>query len=172
MPEQLSFMAPQPQPSKGPHLFELRAEVMAQIEDGITCPCCGQYCRLYKRKLNAPMACALIWLVLRKTDTKKDWINIHESPLFQGRRVGGDFAKLEHWRLIESKLNEDETKRCSGLWRPTEKGVAFVEKRITVPAKVHLYNNVIHGWSEEHITIIDALGEKFDYGELMNRDPG
>ena len=77
--------------------------------------------------------------------------------------------KLYHWGLIEEMAKDpgDTTRRTSGLWRPTEKGVQFVQCLLQVPKRVYLYNNEILGWDDQTVTIRDALGTKFDYAELM-----
>jgi hypothetical protein len=77
-------------------------------------------------------------------------------------------GKLVHWQLAELQPNKDDPKRkTSGLWRPTADGVAFVHERIRVPARVYLYDNEPIGFDSEQITIREALGDRFDYQELM-----
>lgn len=156
-------------------LIEAKAEVLAGRDDGVACPCCGQYCKVYQRTLNSAMARFLIWLVLeyehRWTDDHGGhlWISVNDGPLIQNRKGGGDFAKLRYWGLIEQMANDDDTKRTSGYWRPTSIGIAFAHDRITVPKQVKLYLNDPIGFSEERVSIRDALGTKFDYQELMAR---
>ena len=133
---------------------------------GVECPCCGQYCKIYERSLNYAMARFLIWLVRSYLGCRR-WWGVNEGPVIQHRKGGGDFAKMEHWGLIVSRPNDDPKKRMSGHWKPTEKGIDFVYGRIYLPAKVHLYNNQAVAWSSEVINIVDALGKKFDYRELM-----
>jgi hypothetical protein len=151
----------------GATLKEAQEWLFDNVEEGAECPCCVQLARLYKRSLNSPMARLLIWLV-RQHHSDARWYTIHEFPLIQGRRGGGDFAKLTYWGLIEEqpKDPEDTEKRTSGIWRPTAKGVDFAHARIRVPKRVHLYNNTQVGWDEEQVSIRQALGKKFDYHEL------
>ena len=59
---------------------------------------------------------------------------------------------------------------CYHLYRPTLKGGKFVRNKITVPSHVILLRNEVIGWSETHINIEEALGEHFNYYELMNGD--
>jgi hypothetical protein len=154
-------------------LEDAKTYVRAKRDEGVPCPCCGQMCKVYPRSLNAAMARFLIWLVREYEERKKDdaatdlWISVNEGPLIQHRKGGGDFAKMEHWGLIEQMANDDETKRTSGFWRPTQSGIDFVYYRITVPRKAMLYMNECIGFSEEKINIREALGTKFDYQELM-----
>lgn len=143
-----------------------RDMVMTNLEKGVECPCCGQLCKLYKRALNAQMARFLIWIV-KEHERDPRWINIHESIVIQGRRGGGDFAKLAHWDLLEEKPNTDDSQRTSGYWRPTLRGNDFVYNKVIVPSHVYIFDNHIHGFSETFVTIFDALGKAFNYAELM-----
>jgi len=143
-----------------------RDGVEEDLEEGSYCPCCGQFCKLYRRTINAAMARALINLV-RIWEANPRWINIHEMKLVQGRRAGGDFAKLRWWGLIEAKENEDESKKDSGMWRPTEAGREFVYLQLTVPKYVLVYNNQVRSSGPEKIDIKDSLKAKFNYAELM-----
>jgi|TARA_R110000823_G_scaffold265778_2_gene385649 hypothetical protein len=142
---------------------ELRVALLAgQI---VNCPCCKQRCKIYKRKLNATMARGLLWLV-RKSGDDRDWVNIQEGPLWLLRTK--ELPTTGHWGLVEKRPNKDTTKRTSGIWRPTPQGIAFARGEIEVISHVHLYNNVAYDVGHtERIGIIDALGDKFDYQELM-----
>ena len=130
------------------------------------CPCCGQKVKIYPRKLNVNMARWLIWLVKAYKEERR-WWSVNEGPVLQNRKGGGDFAKLVHWGLIRERIDEGSSKRKSGFWKPTQKGAMFVRGKIDVPSHVHLYNNEIVGWSDEPVTIEEALGKEFSYRELM-----
>jgi hypothetical protein len=147
-------------------LTEARASVEAGRVDGITCPCCDQFCREYARSLNSPMARALIACVRRGGAER--WVNIHELPLIQGRRGGGDFAKLVYWELIRQRPKDDDSRaRTSGDWMVTDLGVQFACNRVRVRKKARLYNDMLLCFEGEYISIVDALGIRFDYRELM-----
>jgi len=147
-------------------LDRARKYVQANLEDGCECPCCGQNCKLYRRKLNSAMAAGLVWLVGEYGRTGQ-WVDIPNlAPRFL-IKTGGQFSILVHWGLIEQKINEDTSKRCSGLWRPTPAGQGFVLRGSAVPRHVFLYNNTCDGFSDERTTVIEALSDRFDYAELM-----
>lgn len=133
---------------------------------GINCPCCGQLCKIYKRTLRADMASWLMWLI-REYYRDPRWIHVTECKYDYMLTMGGDYAKLLHWKMIVQKENDDEKKRTSGLWKPTDRGVSFVTGAISVPKQALIFNAKFIGWSDEQITITDALGEKFSYKELM-----
>jgi len=145
---------------------DARRRVYDSLEDGIICPCCDQTCKEYPRKLNHNMAASLIWLV-REYRHRPRWIHITaEAPRFVLKTK--EYATPRHWGLMEARENDDPTKKTSGLWRPTQDGIDFVGGRIRVASHAFLYNNTCRGLSKETTTIEEALGEFFDYQELMN----
>tara|TARA_Y100000590_G_C15471202_1_gene920230 strand:+ start:32 stop:556 length:525 start_codon:yes stop_codon:yes gene_type:complete len=143
---------------EGRKLAEARAEVEAGRAEGIECPCCEQFCRIYRRKLNNEMARWLIWLVRQGSG----WVDVKKSNV-----RGGDYGKLIHWQLVEQKRNADTAKRTSGLWRHTQAGADFAHGRSRVPSHVFIYNNAPVGFSDLTIDIREALGRGFDYADLM-----
>lgn len=155
--------------ASGMSLAEAQRIVRDKRAEGVECPCCEQYCKVYKRRLNGAMAQWLIWLVREhETGGGEAWLHVNDGPVIQSRKGGGDFAKLAHWGLIQERPNdEDEAKRASGYWRPTTSGVDFAHGRITVSAYVFIWNNNVVEFSEEHATIQQALGARFNYRELM-----
>lgn len=137
---------------------------MNAAHDGAECPCCGQLVKVYRRKLYSAMAYALL-LIHRSREGKEDpWV--HVPTLLNGHGTvarGGDFAKLVHWDLLEAHA------KANGFYQMTDKGVQFIECRIAVPVAVYIYNGARLDWdSSEMITVVDALGEKFNYEELMS----
>jgi hypothetical protein len=54
------------------------------------------------------------------------------------------------------------------MWKPTELGIKFVKNEINLPKHIFLYNNKFLKFSDEKINVIEALGDKFNYDELMN----
>ncbi len=163
-----------------PHLSspadELKKLVFEKLTgDGVVCPCCDQFCKLYRRKLNSGMARALIAIatVQNRVETQTRELDINffvETPKL--RFSNGEYARLRWWGLLEQrKLRQDEKesgeKKNSGRWRLTDKGRQFVEGKIRIPRDIFIYNNVVTGFSIEDISIHEALGKKFNYDELM-----
>ena len=146
----------------------------ARIDEGAHCPCCNQFAKIYKRKLNSAMALWLIWLV-RRSARPRDCSGLPESvvsaELWQDIREanvrGGDYAKLQHWGFAEQRPNKDRRKRSSGLWRATVSGRRFALGQTTAPGSVYLYDSEPIGFSRTRTDIVQALGERFDYEELM-----
>lgn len=136
---------------------------------GVACPCCGQFCKVYRRKLYATMASWLIWLV-RTHETRQDWIHVTEGP----PQRGGDFAKLTYWKLIVQRpldAADHLLKRTSGFWKPTDRGRAFVYGRINVPSHALVFDDRVLGFTDETVSIQEALGKRFDYNTLMQGIP-
>lgn len=137
------------------------------MRDGISCPCCGQYCKIYPRMIHSTMA----WCLIKFYRLSRElWDYFHVSKLCPDRISSGDFAKLAMWGLIE-EMPKDETdtkRRTSGYWRLTHLGADFVLGSAKVPKHIYVYNDTIIDKSEETVTIRDCLSNKFDYEELMN----
>ncbi len=94
----------------------------------------------------------------------------HVNEISKRKYVGGgEFAKLSYWGFIEKKANTDRKKAHSGVWRITERGQKFITGELANVAKYcHTYNAQVMGYSEERTTITQALGNGFDFDELMN----
>jgi hypothetical protein len=133
------------------------------VAKGVKCPCCGQFVKLYKRRIVSSAALGLIKLV-RMWQTNPDWYHVIDLDVTSS---GGEFARLRRFGLIVQKQNTDKTKTNSGYWKPTEKGINFVFKKIKVPKYFLMFNGTGFGFSEEEIDIQQALGKKFNYQELM-----
>jgi len=145
-------------------LDEAIGQFNAQLGEGVTCPCCGRFGKIYKHKLNTGMARILIDLVKMKRGDEFIDIRILKSFV----PGSGDYAYLRFWGLIEQAPNNLISKRSSGLWRATEKGIAFARGQIQVPSHIFVFDNQPEGFSDTLTDIQTALGERFDYRELMS----
>lgn len=156
-------------------LSDARADLFKQAEKGAICPCCDQYVKIYKRKLNSSMACGLVYVYnYFRSPEALPWL--HLPGFFTEKKIcsSNDGGLLRHWELIEPMVSE----RKDGSWRNghykiTSKGVAFVKGEISVPKYVYIYSQNVLGFSDgdkypkEDTTIQDSLGENFNYRELM-----
>jgi hypothetical protein len=133
--------------------------------------------KLYKRKVNSGMAAALVlmyrWHERHGADRDFDTHDL----LFRGRRLDADFAKLRFWGLIsraEVVNGGDGHPRRGSKYRITDLGRGFVRKRVVIQKYVYLYNDklVIRDVPDDTTTdIVEALGDKFNYEELMAATP-
>lgn len=146
-------------------LVDAKKHLRDNWEKGTECPCCGQMVKLYKRRLNS--AAALYLIDLLKKSGGKAGVAVHITEIGKASTSGGSFAQLAHWDLIKPIHNTDTSKRTSGQWCITAKGVDFVRGTITVPAYTFQFDGKCLGSSDERISIKQALGVKFDYSDLM-----
>jgi len=138
---------------------------------GTKCRVCNQNVKMHKPTINKDMALCLINLYqLDKNKPEKIWWHV-SSDIKVSFKVGGAFAKLIHWGLIDMmpKDSDNKAKRTSGMWRITDKGKDFVLLRSTVSKYIKLYNATLYGEEGEQVDIRACLTEKFNYTELMNR---
>lgn len=150
-------------------LSELRAVWRSVIEgDGGHCPCCNRWGKVYPRTLNKTMAHSLIWLAHHSANG--DWVDV---PLRAPRWLirSNQLPALRWWGLIERSEpdEEDKTKKHSGLWRATAKGIQFAQNQLRVPKKVYTYNAEVEGFSDELVSIEDCV-EAFDYSAVMENN--
>ena len=163
----LGLVKPEPRPDMS--LAEARAYVRAGLDVGVTCPCCRRFAKRYARKLNSGMARALISLATCKPN-KEGWRSIRD--VVRRLRVSPEMSKLRWWGLVEDKPHIAGAKRASGLWRLTDKGAEFLHGRSRVQSHAVVSNNELERLEGEPVAIWDALGEKFNYLELMAGVPG
>lgn len=145
-------------------LTAAKDRLMAGAKKGATCPCCGQFCKVYNRTLSATMA---LWLMaLAKAHDAAgpgSWIHVRDLGVVQN----GDYGRLPQWGMSIHASSSDVTKKCSGLWQITERGRAWVDGQIEVPRRLVVWNNEVVAHSDETVDIVAALGETHDYRVLM-----
>jgi len=140
---------------------------------GAACPCCTQRVQFYVRRVYSAPARVLIWID-RYYRRHADWLHVPGYLTEKGVEVGvgnrgGDWSKMKHFGLIEPMpraIRSDGSKR-TGMWRITELGKQFVRNEARVPAFKLMFDSQVFFTSEETICIHDALGDDFNYGELM-----
>lgn len=140
-------------------------------EKGVDCPCCGRAVKKYKYKLDASKAYGVILVYkLQKRYPDRVWFHLTKEI---AREFGVGIAPLHYTKMkyygfiISDRDNPDPTKKSSGLWCITKKGIDFVEKKIKVPSRFYVYDGKCLGFDGEDIDITQALAEKFDYRELL-----
>lgn len=159
-------------------LKEAKKWLRERIDEGAACPCCTQFAKTYKRRLNSGMAASILALYQRTEQLKpaEGWLHIPRD--FEGANkklmtvLGNrEYPRLRYWGLLEQfgGPNEVADTPASGKWRLTKKGVDFVLGEVKVPAYVILYDNRVMSRApiEEQVDIRAALGTKFSYDELM-----
>jgi hypothetical protein len=140
-------------------LSEAQEWLRGEVDRGAKCPCCTQYARVYRRKITASQAAALIrfW---RTYGTA--WG--HLATVDKSREA----SKLSYWKLIEQESQRREDGGRSGWWRITVEGLRFIRNQETVPKYIRIYNDRLLGVDAvQRVSISDVLGTRFDYDELM-----
>ncbi|MBI5117616.1 hypothetical protein HZA56_14155 [Candidatus Poribacteria bacterium] len=136
---------------------------------GVDCPACDRFVKVYQRNLNAGIVINLFGFYAADREASGNYIHVYELMKSGETYFNMEYAKLGWWKMIEKKPHVEGEKKSSGFWRITEKGRNFADELISVPAKAHIYDDRIVGYSEEHTKIREALGKKFDYQVLMGR---
>ena len=133
-------------------------------KDGGYCPCCQRWGKIYRRGLNSSMARQLIWLV-HAQPRSDGWVHVPSSaPAWMLRTH--QMPTLHLWGLVTCAPSMTKL-ASSGLWKPTEKGIAFALDQISVQKYVYVYNNTVMDREGAEIRIADALGNKHNYQDIM-----
>lgn len=149
-------------------LAEASTWVQDNAANGVICPCCSQHAKLYRRPFNSGMAVSLLWLVRYYEEVSKgSWIDVPRTAPKKVLR-SREFDKLKLWGVAETRESDDPTKRTSGLWRPTDLGIAVVRSDATVSKYLSIYNGNIVDRSKAQATLKECLNRKFDFEELMH----
>lgn len=156
-------------------LEEARAHVIANLDEGVICPCCSQRAQRYRRKLDSLMARGLVRMYVWFRDHPGvRWMHVERElksdPLSPGG-IGRQVATLKYWGLIRLMRDEEpDGAAVRGYYRITKRGRQFVRGQITLPRYIFVYNNTLFGFDGSEITDIQtALTDKFSYTELMGR---
>jgi hypothetical protein len=144
---------------------EAKSYVRDNVHDGVRCPCCEQYAKVYRRKLNSNMGRFLISLIQRSDVSVNDgWVHYSQCK-FRGRDYS--YLDVSYFDLASQRPNDDTGKRSSGFWRPTRRGVNFANNNLAVPKYIHVYNGSLLDFSPDLVNIVTCLGSDFSYEELM-----
>jgi hypothetical protein len=131
------------------------------------CPCCDQDVKRYKHPLYAGYAACLVALV-RLYKKEPRWYHVDDHVLKIIPKYH-DMGKCKYFGLAEQCPNEDDPRRnYSGLWRPTQYGIDFVEGNAFIPMYMVRENRQLIRTEGAPVNIHWCLGKQWDYEELMN----
>jgi len=139
-----------------------RADVLANLDDGTVCECCGQFAKRYRRKLNSSMARIAIYLA--RNSSPGEWVHVKNFS-----DISREVYQLGWWGFVEGKDYEGDEKRTAGLWRLTQAGRAFATGTLRAVRRAVVYNKQVERLEGDEIDVREALGAKFNYAELMGR---
>jgi hypothetical protein len=117
---------------------------------------------MYKRRINAGAARGLITMYHLYG---REWGHLPTTATLA--RLGGEFARLKLWGLVEEATEKREDGGRAGYWRITSRGELFLKGKISVPKYVKVYDGKGFGFEGDPVMIREALGTKFNYDELM-----
>lgn len=142
-------------------LAQIQAWLRKHANDGTNCPACQQTVKVYRRKVNAGMARSLI-LMYRAGGL--DWVHLPTQIGSRSREEG----KLAYWGLVEEQTSPREDGGRAGYWRVTRLGELFIQNGMTIPKYARVYNGRCLSLDPtEQVSIQEALGDRFNYNELM-----
>lgn len=139
--------------------------VLLQAGHAIQCPTCQQLAKVYRRKISSRMAFTLIevW-----NAAGNEWCHVPTTVTFTGD--SGEISKLRYWGLVEEETVRREDGGRAGYWRVTNLGRSWLLGNVRVAKYARIYDgNLLNLDESERVSITDALGDKFDYRELMNQ---
>lgn len=145
-------------------LAAARAQVLRLRADGVGCPCCGQFAKVYRRKVNSSMARGLIaaWHAFGT-----DFGYLQDVRRASKATDNREEPKFRYWGLMEEEPSLRPDGGRAGWWRVTPRGVAWLKREISVPKYALIYDGDLLGFEGEHVYITDAIGTKFNYADLM-----
>jgi hypothetical protein len=141
----------------------LRQWLRSHVDQGVHCPACDQYAKVYQRPLHAGVGRVLIAMYYEDGDPE-GYVYI---PSLRGIELGGDTAKARYWGLIEEKPDLRKDGGRAGWWRLTALGRSFVRGTVSIPKYARIYDGRCLTLTGQQVTIREVLGNKFDYDELM-----
>ena len=138
-----------------------------RVDDGARCPCCNQYAKIYRRKLNSGMAAALVRMYRTHGC---DWQD--KTITLRGYAAAArDESLLRYWDLLEEATDTRDDGGRAGWWRVTTRGAHFVQGFAKVQSHALVYDSNLRSLDGPMVTIHDCLGAKFSLAELMAERP-
>lgn len=144
-------------------LAEAQERLRELAYEGHTCPCCTQFVKVYRWSLYGTAVAMLMHLYRAGGTTEY----VESKVAKRGLRPNATPSELRHWGLVEQESERREDGGRSGWWRVTDLGERFVLGQATIPKYAWVYNGRCFKQGGEQVTVHDALGKSFHYGEIM-----
>lgn len=156
----------------GESLAEARARVLANLDEGIECPCCDRRAKRYWRSIYH-MQCVRMARLYRLMLARPD---VYYFDLADLDRNAHEIATLLHWGLVEAEELTPEEKaqlerKSRGRWRLTPDGILFLRGQLSLPKYAVIYNDAVQFFSGDNVLVDACLKKKFSYAELMDGIP-
>lgn len=151
----------------------MRPEVSSS--SGMRCPCCRQYAKVYSRTITGQMVRGLFQIFHQRNrnlreDPRNEWVYVPDVLDYRSL----DTVKAQYWKLLQPEMTIRNDGGRSGYWRITSLGLAYLFDHVAVPKYARIYNGECLELVGPPVTVMTALGTKFNYDELMSTvtDPG
>ena len=135
----------------------------------LKCPGCKRPANVWRLSIHSTLARMLINLYKKSVELNghpDGWVHI-EAFRPKSHTSGRDFCIVKHWGLAEAKASDpSDEKRSSGMWSLTYNGMRWLEGKINIDKYVHVFDDHVMEFDGEKISILHALGKRFDYQEL------
>ncbi len=135
-----------------------------RVDEGLRCPLCRQYAKVYKRKLNKTMMKTL--RLLYKSGAVTHYVH-GPTVLTAFAAPARETGKLALFNLVEENTRRREDGGKSGWWRITPDGELFLRGKLKVKKYAIVYNGICRGFKGEDIDIMRVAPE-FRLDDLMN----
>lgn len=152
--------------------IEMVDEAVIEKNKPVKCPTCERRCARSLKRINYKCVMFLRDLIIEWEKNGHDWVenSKHVNKDNPKAKASADAVFLRHWGLIERKPPEESEKgkisQPKGIYRPTQMGIDFLEGKILVKKAFWEWRGVMY-WSDDSISVQDALGTPFDYEEVV-----
>lgn len=150
-------------------LGDAREWLRERLDDGALCPCCHRLAKVYERPLTSVATRALIALYKEHGRAFGHMPDVARKHLSDVTNQGGYLVLTAHWGLmVEEKRRRPDGGR-TGYWAVTGLGEDWLLQHTTVPRYARIFAGRCLGTHGPQVTVVDALGDGFDFGHLMHR---
>lgn len=147
-------------------LSAAREYLQANIVNGVTCPCCGQQAKVYRRRITKTSARTLITLWAQFGSDYGHIPSLVATHFPDKAHQGGYHTIPQYWGLIEAQPSDLHDGKRDGYWRVTDVGERFLRGEIGIPMYALTYNGETVGFDGQEQHIYDCLGAVFDLDEV------
>ena len=169
-------------PSGNLSLAEVQTRILAELSNGGSiCGACGCRAAGYIRWLDHRTVYSglTVYKEIRKPLFphlhRGEWVHVKNlfAALPKAHKLSADYAFLSDWKMLEKHpLRSKEERKTgappsSGYWRMTKLGEDFFSGRSDAPHGFAYYQDQFIAFTKQRVTIHEALGERFNYAELM-----
>lgn len=145
-------------------LDQAKAWLRAQLDVGARCPCCTQFAKVYRRRINSTQARALA-IIYRERG--RNWAHLPSLRMKLAPHHSNEEPKLRYWGLLEEEALVRPDGGRAGWWRVTDLGEQWVQGLVAIPKYVCIFDSRPLRLEGEPVHIQDALGARFSLAELM-----